>query len=249
MPDALVLDSVTVQFGGLRAVDAVSTRIEPGERRAIIGPNGAGKTTLFNAMTGIVRPTSGSIRLGARDITRMAVHRRVRLGVSRTFQITNLFPRLTVMENMRLALRGLLASRYALFAADRLDAVQQRRAAGALDQVRLSGRAGTLVADLSYGEQRQLELAMSLVTDPAVLLLDEPAAGLSPAERGIVTDIVRSLPRSLTVVLIEHDMDLVMNLVDRITCLENGRLLVEGDPEAVRADARVQAVYLGTAHA
>ncbi|TPG59744.1 ABC transporter ATP-binding protein [Roseomonas nepalensis] len=247
MEDCLVLDDVGVRFGGLKAVDGVSLRVPAGQRRAIIGPNGAGKTTLFNAVTGVVRATSGRVLLEGRDVTRLPVHARAHRGMGRTFQITNLFPRLTVIENMHLALRGLSPRRFALLGEDRLDAAERARVEAALGLSRLAGRLDREVRELSYGEQRQLEMAMALATEPRLLLLDEPAAGLSPVERAIVSDIIRALPRAMTVVLIEHDMDLVLSLVDWVTCLDNGRLLVEAAPDAIRGDARVQEVYLGKA--
>lgn len=247
MEDCLRLEEVGVRFGGLLAVDSVSLRIPAGQRRAVIGPNGAGKTTLFNAITGAVRATSGQVMLNGADITRRTVHGRAHLGLSRTFQITNLFPTLTVAETMRMALRGLLPSRLSLFGADRLSAAEAERTETALGLARLAGAPGRLVLNLSYGEQRQLELAMVLATRPRLLLLDEPAAGLSPAERAIVSDIIRALPRSITIVLIEHDMDLVLSLVDWVTCMDNGRVLVEAAPDAIRGDARVQDIYLGRA--
>lgn len=184
--DGLRLDGVGVRFGGLRAVEGVSLHVPPGQRRAIIGPNGAGKTTLFNAITGTVRATAGRVLLDGVDVTRRAVHARAHLGMGRTFQITNLFPSLTVAESMRLALRGLSSSRFSLFGRDRLTPAEQDRAADALRLAQLAGRPGRLVRELSYGEQRQLELAMALAGQPRILLLDEPAAGLSPSERGIV---------------------------------------------------------------
>ena len=245
--DCLRLEGVGVRFGGLRAVDGISLSVPSGQRRAVIGPNGAGKTTLFNAITGAVRATSGRVLLDGLDITRRSVHARAHRGLSRTFQITNLFPTLTVAETMRLALRGLLPSRLSLFGPDRLSAAEDERVTGALRLARLAGAPGRQVRELSYGEQRQLEVAMALATQPRLLLLDEPAAGLSPAERAIVSDIIRTLPRSITVVLIEHDMDLVLSLVDWVTCLDSGRLLVEAAPDAIRGDPRVQEVYLGKA--
>ncbi len=245
--DGLRLREVGVRFGGLRAVDGVSLHVPTGQRRAIIGPNGAGKTTLFNAVTGMVRATSGRVLLDGEDITRRSIHARAHRGVGRTFQITNLFPSLTVAESMRLALRGLSSSRFSLFGIDRLSPAERERAAAALHLTRLPNRPDQLVRELSYGEQRQLELAMALAAQPRILLLDEPAAGLSPAERGIVAGIIQALPRSLTLVLIEHDMDLVLSLVDWVTCLDGGRLLVEAAPGDIRGDPRVQEVYLGKA--
>ena len=245
----LGVHALSVRFGGLAAVDAVSLEIPAGQRRGIIGPNGAGKTTLFNAITGAVRASEGRVLLDGRDITRMPTHRRAALGIARTFQITNLFARLTIAQTMRLALRGTGGRHFALFGGDRLSGSQDMHLARALEGARIDARPDTPVASLSYGEQRQLELAMVLAATPAVLMLDEPAAGLSPAERGVVADIVRSLPATMTVVLIEHDMDLVLNLVEQITVLETGRLLLEGSPDVIRASPIVQDVYLGRPHA
>jgi branched-chain amino acid transport system ATP-binding protein len=241
----LHLDGVCVQFGGLKAVDGVSIKIKRGERRAIIGPNGAGKTTLFNAITGVVTPTAGRILFESRDVTHKPVHVRAKLGMSRTFQITNLFPNLTVSENMQLAVRGLSPRKYSLFGSAALDAVERTKVDRAIMLSRLDRRLDVLVKELSYGEQRQLEMAMTLVSNPKLLLLDEPAAGLSPAERLIVSDIIRSLPRDLTMVLIEHDMDLALALVDWVTCLSNGKLLAEACPAEIRSNSDVQDVYLG----
>jgi branched-chain amino acid transport system ATP-binding protein len=243
----LKLDDVGVRFGGLKAVDGVSLRVNRGERRAIIGPNGAGKTTLFNAITGVTRPTSGRVTFEGRDVTRAPPHRRAAFGMSRTFQITNLFPTLTVRQNMEIAIRGLLSRKFSFFGSTAFTAEERERAESALGLSRLGARANALVSELSYGEQRQLEMAMTLATSPRLLLLDEPAAGLSPSERVIVTDVIRSLPADITIVLIEHDMDLVLSLVDWVTCLNNGRFLAEGAPADIRANKDIQDVYLGRA--
>jgi branched-chain amino acid transport system ATP-binding protein len=241
----LSFEAVVVAFGALRAVDGVTFGVPQGERRAIIGPNGAGKTTLFNATTGVITPTRGRIMFGGRDITRLPPHRRAALGIARTFQITNLFPTLTVSDNIALAVRAHGSRKFSLFGSPQLGGKEATEIDQALGAVRLMGRAGTTVSDLSYGEQRQLELALALAADPRLLLLDEPAAGLSPAERTMVGDIIRALPCDLTLVLIEHDMDLALGLVDRVTCMHEGRVLTEGTPDAIRRDARVQEVYLG----
>jgi branched-chain amino acid transport system ATP-binding protein len=244
----LQLDHVGVRFDALKAVDDVSLRVALGERRAIIGPNGAGKTTLFNAITGVVPPTSGRVVLEGHDITRLPPHRRASFGISRTFQITNLFPGLTVQQNMALALRGLTPRKFSFFGGAGLMDGETEAAERALGLSRLASRAGSLVGELSYGEQRQLEMAMALAASPRLLLLDEPAAGLSPAERVIVADIIRALPANITIVLIEHDMDLVLSLVDWVTCLNNGQFLAEGAPADIRNNADVQNVYLGRPH-
>ena len=241
----LELQGVAVAFGALRAVDGVSLTVAAGERRAIIGPNGAGKTTLFQAITGMVRVTEGRVRLAGADVTHLPPHRRARRGMARTFQITNLFPRLSVRENLFLALRGTSAGRFNMVGRAVPDAAEAGRAEAALRAARLTGRADVAVSDLSYGEQRQVELALAIANRPRLLLLDEPAAGLSPGERAMVAEIIRSLPREITLVLIEHDMDLVLGLVDRVTCLHEGRVLVECAPAEIRGHAAVQEVYLG----
>ena len=246
-PSILKLSDVVVQFGALRAVGGVSLDVNAGARRAIIGPNGAGKTTLFNAITGVITPTSGTVIFDGHDITRSAPHRRAAHGIARTFQITNLFASLTVDENMMLALRGLKPRKFSMFGNLKLTADEAQAAERALHLARLQSRRRTVVKEMSYGEQRQLELALSLATSPRLLLLDEPAAGLSPAERSMVADIIRSLPRELTLILIEHDMDLALGLVDFVSCLHEGRILVEASPTDIRGHAAVQEVYLGRA--
>jgi branched-chain amino acid transport system ATP-binding protein len=245
---ALELRDVTVAYDALRAVDGVTLAVPVGQRRAIIGPNGAGKTTLFNAISGVVLPTAGRVTFNGHDMTRMPPHRRARLGISRTFQITNLFPSLSVEDNMVLALRGGLRRKFSMFGTSTRNAQEEMRLGEALTAARLHAHAGTRVRELSYGEQRQLELALAIVVSPRLVLLDEPAAGLSPAERRIVADVIRALPRTLTIVLIEHDMDLALGLADHVTCLHEGRILIEADPDAIRRDARVQEVYLGRPH-
>jgi branched-chain amino acid transport system ATP-binding protein len=241
----LTLTDVVVAFDALRAVDGVSLSVPRGQRRAIIGPNGAGKTTLFNAIAGAVPPTAGRIVFDGHDVTGLPPHRRAQLGISRTFQITNLFSTLSVQDNMVLALRGLSERKFSLFGKPDMDASEALRIAAALGAARIAGRADVTVKELSYGEQRQLEIALSLVTTPRMLLLDEPAAGLSPSERSMVAEIIRSLDRDVTVVLIEHDIDLALDLVDFVTCMFEGRLLVEEPPEGIRRNKKVQEVYLG----
>jgi branched-chain amino acid transport system ATP-binding protein len=241
----LTLTDVVVAFDSLRAVDGVSLTVPRGQRRAIIGPNGAGKTTLFNAIAGVVPPTKGQISFNDHDVTKLPPHRRAQLGLSRTFQITNLFPTLSVQDNMILALRGQSQRKFSLFGKPDTDAAEAPRIAAALTATRIGERAGVIVKEMSYGEQRQLELAIALVTTPTMLLLDEPAAGLSPSERTMVAEIIRSLDRDITVVLIEHDMDLALGLVDYVTCMFEGRVLVEEPPEGIRRNKEVQEVYLG----
>ena len=241
----LTLTDVVVAFDALRAVDGVSLTVPRGQRRAIIGPNGAGKTTLFNAITGVIPPTAGSVVFEGKNITKLPPHRRAALGISRTFQITNLFPTLSVQENMVLAVRGLSPRKFSLFGSPDTSDDEKTRIAKALNEAKMHHRTDVAVKDLSYGEQRQLEIALALVTKPHTLLLDEPAAGLSPAERTIVAEIIKSLPRDLTLILIEHDMALALGLADFVTCLHEGRVLVEESPEAIRKNQTVQEVYLG----
>jgi branched-chain amino acid transport system ATP-binding protein len=241
----LRLADVRVAFGALAAVDGVSLEVARGERRAIIGPNGAGKTTLFNAIAGEQRVTGGRVWLEDHDVTRLNTARRTRRGLARTFQITTLFAGLTVEDNVRLAAQGRSRRKLSLFGAGAATEDEGRIVEHALAASGLAARRATLVRELSHGEQRQLELQMALASNPRLLLLDEPAAGLSPAERVTMARIIRELPRDLTLVLIEHDMDLALGLVDRVTCLYNGRVLCEGDPRSIREDARVQEVYLG----
>jgi branched-chain amino acid transport system ATP-binding protein len=241
----LNLTDVVVAFDALRAVDGVSLNVPRGQRRAIIGPNGAGKTTLFNAIAGVALPTSGRIVFNGHDVTKLPPHRRAQLGISRTFQITNLFSTLSVQDNMILALRGRSPRKFSLFGKPDTDAAEAPRIMAALNAARIGERADVIVKEMSYGEQRQLEIAIALVTAPTMLLLDEPAAGLSPSERSMVAEIIRSLDRNITVVLIEHDMDLALGLVDHVTCMFEGRVIVEEPPEGIRRNKQVQEVYLG----
>jgi branched-chain amino acid transport system ATP-binding protein len=242
----LTLSNLTVAFEALRAVDSVTLAVPRGERRAIIGPNGAGKTTLFNAITGMIVPSDGRITFDGHDVTSLPPHRRARLGIARTFQITNLFPTLSVEENLVLAMRGSSPRKFSLFGSPERGAEEDKRMRAALATARLSASGATPVRELSYGEQRQLEIGLAMIASPTLVLFDEPAAGLSPAERMIVADVMRTLSRELTLVIIEHDMDLALGLADYVTCLHEGRVLVEGAPEAIRSNAAVQEVYLGT---
>lgn len=244
----LTLKNVSVTFGALRANDDVNLSIQAGTRRAIIGPNGAGKTTLFNAIAGVIQPSSGKITFAGTDMTRYPTQRRAALGIARTFQITNLFPSLTVEENVRLAVRGLKARKFSMLGSGLPDAEERLLVDEALAGSRLIDRRSELIKTLSYGEQRQMEMALALVQKPKLLLLDEPAAGLSPAERVRMADVINALPRDLTLILIEHDMDLALGLVDYVSCLHHGKILVEGTPDHIRTNERVQEVYLGKPH-
>jgi branched-chain amino acid transport system ATP-binding protein len=222
--------------------------VREGERRAIIGPNGAGKTTLFNAIAGEVPVSAGRVRFRGRDVTRLRTHRRAALGIGRTYQITNLFPALTVEENVQLAVQSLTPRKFSLLARGAPRGEEAARVDEALITSGLAARRRDPTRTLSYGEQRQLEFALALASKPSLLLLDEPAAGLSAAERVVMASTISALPRSLTLVLIEHDIDLALRLVDHVTCMHNGTVLVEGSPDAIRANPRVQEVYLGRPH-
>ena len=242
---ALELRDVSKAFGGLRAVDGVALAVRPGERRALIGPNGAGKTTLFNLIAGELPVTTGTIALFGQDVTRAAAHRRAALGLARTFQITNLFPSLTVLENCLLAVQGLSPVKLAMHRPLARYPRQEARARAALDEVALGGRAGATVKQLSHGEQRQLEIALALAGSPRLLLLDEPTAGLSPGESKTMAELVKRLDPAITVLLIEHDMDIALEIVRHVTVLHYGRVIADGTREDVRANPLVREIYLG----
>ncbi len=242
---ALAVTGLNKSFGGLRVTSNVDLLVESGERRLIIGPNGAGKTTLFNLITGELVPDSGSIALFGRDITRTASRRRAHLGLARTYQIIMLFPRDTILRNVTLALLGLSPLRWNAF----LDLHGQHhlthRAREALAKVGLEAIAERPLSETSYGERRRVEIAMALAQSPKVLLLDEPFAGLSIDERREVQKLLAAIPREVTVVMIEHNMDVALDLADRITLLHFGEVVVEGTRAEVVADPRTREVYLG----
>lgn len=244
--DALLqLQGVSIHFGALKAVDNVTMAVSAGERVAILGPNGAGKTTLFNAITGMTPATTGQVRFDGHDITRATPDTRAQRGIARTFQITNLFFGLTIEDNLLLATRGLSRSRFAFWRSGDAQGSECEIVDSALARCHLEARRHLLVKEISYGEQRQLELAMSLTSSPRLLLLDEPAAGLSPAERVVMAEVIRGLPPTLALILIEHDIDLALGLVDRVVCMYQGAVLVEGQPDEIRGNAQVQEIYLG----
>jgi branched-chain amino acid transport system ATP-binding protein len=242
---ALAIEGLGKRYGGVQAVDGISLRLAPGERMGVIGPNGAGKTTLFKMIAGDVAPTAGSIEMFGRDVTRIDTERRARLGVGRTFQVSNLFREMTVLDNVRVAARGGTAQARVFWRMQGLGDEVSARALEMLDAVDLVDRRDDTVADLSHGEQRQLEIAMALVTDPRILLLDEPAAGLSAVERTTLRELIEALPRTLPILLIEHDMSLALGLTDRVMCMENGRHVVTGTPAEVRDHPTVKEIYLG----
>jgi len=242
---AIEVGDLAKVFGGLAAVNGVSLTVAAGERRVLIGPNGAGKTTLFHCVTGTLRPTRGSVRLFGRDVTHDPEHRRTALGMGRTFQITNVFADLTLAENLALAIVGTDRRKWVMHRPVDAFAEVRRQALDGLEAVGLAGRADQPVKLVSYGERRQLELALALNTRPKVLFLDEPCAGLSPVERQRISRMIAGLPRDITLVMIEHDMDVALGLADRVTVLHQGRVILEGTPDEVRANAEVRDVYFG----
>jgi branched-chain amino acid transport system ATP-binding protein len=242
---ALAVRGLHKSFGGLQVTSAVSLAVEPGERRLIIGPNGAGKTTLFNLITGELRPDRGTVSLFGDDITRVPGRRRAHLGMARTYQIITLFPRDTLLRNVTLSLLGLTALRWnPLVRLDRQTALAAR-AREVLARVGLGHLAERPLAETSYGERRRAEIAMALAQNPRVLLLDEPFAGLSLEERRDVLALVAGIPRDVTIVMIEHDMDVALDFAERITVLHFGEVVVEGTRAEVVAHPRTREIYLG----
>jgi len=245
--EALVLVGVTRAFGALRAVDDVTLSVLAGEKRAILGANGAGKTTLFNAITGDFPPTSGRIRFFGEDITHMDPFERIRKGMRRTYQSSLLFRDLSVRDNLFLAVRGVSNARFSL----------KRPAHGhpssvatleLLERGRLTHIADEMVSNLAHGQQRQLEIAMALAGAPRLILFDEPAAGLSPAERRELVLLLTSLPSHMSFVLIEHDLEIALRVVERVTVMHNGSVIKSGTPSEIENDQQVQAIYMGGKH-
>jgi branched-chain amino acid transport system ATP-binding protein len=245
--EALVIKGLSKNFGGVTAVQNVSFEVEAGEHLAIIGPNGAGKTTLFNLLSGQLTPTAGRVIFFGQDITDLPTHYRIHLGMSRSFQIASLFLKLSVLQNIRLALQGIRPSRFQMF-----------RSAGSYKNI--IGKAEELLRSMdlwekrnvpanaiSYGEQRKLEIALSLATEPKLLLLDEPSSGLTADESADITGRIRNLGANITVILVAHDMDLVFGVAQRIIVLHYGELIIDGSCDKVRTDPKVKEIYMGTA--
>src|SRR5262244_2419503 len=247
MSAVLETKNLDKRFGGIVAASAISIAIRKGARHALIGPNGAGKTTFVNLLTGVIPPTSGQVRLRGRDITGVAQAQRVKLGIARTFQINRLFRRLSVLDNVAIAVaeRTGLASSMFRPAGRRPQVVEESMRL--LESLRLTADAGRPVAELPYGRQRLVELAIALGLDPEVLLLDEPASGVPSAESHIILDAIDALPRDIGVLIIDHDMDLVFRFAHRITVLVSGAVFATGTPREIGADPNVRAVYLGQA--
>jgi branched-chain amino acid transport system ATP-binding protein len=241
----LRLENVSRDFGGLRAVGNVSLSIAPGERHVLIGPNGAGKTTLFHLISGELRATEGKILLFGGDITSLPPHRRAARGIARTFQITNLFPNLTVLENVLLACEALGSRKFSMLRPLSSYADLNERAANLLRKFGLWGLRGERAKNISYGDQRKVEMALSLAGRPRLLLLDEPMAGLSTGENESIQRLLHEMDPAITVLLIEHDMDVAFAFAEKITVLSRGRVLTSGPKDEVRANPAVQEIYLG----
>ena len=243
--EALRVDGLSKNFGAVWALHNISFSIEAGERVAVIGPNGAGKTTLFNLVSGQLSTKTGRIYFLGQDITTMATHRRVHLGLARSFQLTNLFPNLTVLDNVLLALQGTQASRFQMFRPNMSYERLSLKAQNLLGLIDLWEKRDDIVEEIGYGEQRKLEIALSLASEPKLLLLDEPSSGLTLAESADVINILRNLGKDTTVLVVAHDMDLVFGLAERIIVLHYGEIIAEGTPEEIKVDSKVKEIYMG----
>ena len=246
MADALLaVDGLAKRFGGIVAADAITLDVGPAELHAVIGPNGAGKTTLIGQLAGELRSDAGTIRFAGHDVTALPMHRRSRLGLARSFQITSLFPEFTALDNVALAVQAHAGHSFRFWRDARREDALRTPARAALARMGLAARADVPVAALSHGEGRQLEIAMALATKPRLLLLDEPTAGMGPEESARMVATLRELKHDLAILLIEHDMEAVFALADRITVLVNGRVIASDLPAAIRANAEVRSSYLG----
>jgi branched-chain amino acid transport system ATP-binding protein len=241
----LRLRGVGRRFGGLQAVRDVDLAVTPGERRGILGPNGAGKTTLFNVIAGDIPPSSGRVELFERDVTPLPARARSRLGLARTYQQSRLFLGLSVADNIYLAVLGVTGNRLRPVLSKR-DEEMRERARRAAGRAAISEKLDQLVGSLSHGEHRQVALAMALASEPKILMLDEPASGLSRGERTLLTDLLLALDGDITLILIEHDMDVALRVAERVTMMHDGRVIVEGTPDEIRANELVHDLYLGT---
>lgn len=249
LPPALRIAALSKQFGAARIINGLTLDVLQGEKHALIGPNGAGKSTLFALLSGLLRPTSGSIELHGRSIGGMAPHAINRLGMARSFQITSIFPRMSVYENLRLSVMARHGMRYGLFRRVAAQAVLREQTEEIMEQVRLSAARDRMAGDLAYAEQRSLEIGMSLGPGADLILLDEPTAGMAGDESLYMVDLIRTVTRGKTLLIIEHDMDVVFSLADRISVLVYGTIIATDMPEAIRGNAQVQEAYLGEAHA
>lgn len=242
---ALTVEGLSVRFGGVVALDGVDLEVRTGSRHGVLGPNGSGKTTLFNAISGLNKPSAGTIALLGTDVTSISSHARARMGLARTFQITSLFPSLTVHENVAMAARIFNGSDRGFWQPSTWQQDANTIAGEMLERLALDHLSRRPVSSLGYGEQRQLEIAVALATGPSVLLLDEPTAGLSSAETVALTRLVQALPGDLTVLIIEHDLGVIFELTDHLTVFQNGKRIANGPSAEIREDPMVRAVYLG----
>ena len=244
---ALLLEGVSRSFGALKAIAGIDLQVDAGERRGILGANGAGKTTLFNAITGDFPPTTGRVRFFGEDVTRLPPYERIRRGMRRTYQNSMLFRGLSVLDNLYLASRGVTRGRFS-FIRPRADDTALRSAHDLAHAVHLDPVAERLVSELSHGQQRQLEIGMALAGAPRLILFDEPAAGLSPAERRELIQILDALPRHIGFIIIEHDLDVALRVSEYVSMMHNGRLFKEGTPQEIESNPQVQEIYLGGGH-
>jgi len=241
----LKVNNLHKAFGAVRACDGIDLEVKEGELLGLIGPNGAGKTTLTRLLTGEMKPDEGNIHLKGSDITRMSAHKRGLTGIARSYQITSVFPRFTALGNVTLAVQAQQGHSFRFFKRAKLDPTLREPALGFLDEVGLSDRANTVASEMGHGELRQLEIALALAMRPKLLLLDEPTAGMGHEDTARMVELIRALKGSTTIVLIEHDMDTVFALADRIAVLVYGKVLACGDPDIVRRDREVRSAYLG----
>lgn len=242
---ALEVNELKKSFGGIAVTQNVNLQVAPGERRLIIGPNGAGKTTLFAQITGDLKPDSGSVSLFGENIIKQPIHARAHRGLSRTYQIITLFSKDSLAHNVVLSLLGINSRKHNMFSTLNLTDDLYDQALILLDSVGLKSRAHRKVTEISYGEQRRVEIALALAQKPRLLLLDEPLAGLSKDERVMVADLINAIPKEMTIVMIEHDMDMALQFAEKIMVLQYGKVIVDGDRDAVVNDPKTQEVYLG----
>jgi branched-chain amino acid transport system ATP-binding protein len=243
--EILKVENLSKDFGGVHAVNKISFTVQEGEHVALIGPNGAGKTTLFNLLNGQLKPTGGHILYRGKDITSLSTHQRIHLGIGRSFQIASLFNNLSVMENTVLAIQGTKPSRYQILKPITSNKQVYERAQEILTSMELWDRRTEMVNDIPYGAQRKLEIALSMASNPKLLLLDEPSCGLTVAESAEVTSKIRNLEKSVAVICVAHDMDLVFGIATRIMVLHYGELIIEGAPDKIKDDPTVKKIYLG----
>ena len=244
MQPILQLNEVSIQFGGVAAVSDVSFDIKPGERRAVLGPNGAGKSTLFNLIAGEYQPTSGQVKMFDKNVTKRSLHQRSRMGMGRTYQTASLFPKLTTLEHFYLSVRGRVPNRMSFLRPGAKDKFL-KEAYQLAELVNMTDVLERPVEELSHGQQRQLEVGLSLAGNPQLILLDEPAAGLSQAERNQLMELLNGLPREVTILVIEHDMDIAMQIADIITIMHNGEVIATGTPKEISENDHIHRLYLG----